>query len=190
MMISNQTIDDIRNKSDIVKVISEYVALKKRGRNYLGLCPFHSEKDASFTVSAEKQLFHCFGCGEGGNVFAFLMKIENIGFAEAAAELGEKVGIAVEKGRGGEASKNEKDKLHEIMLLSVKFFRQCLEAEGGQVARDYLKQRGVSEEAARTFGLGFAPDGWDQLFKHLISRGAAPQFIERAGLTLPRDNKA
>src|SRR3989338_6033931 len=128
MMISNQTIDDIRNKADIVSVISEYVPLKKRGRNYLGLCPFHSEKTASFTVSPEKQLFHCFGCGEGGNVFAFMMKAENIGFAEAVAELGEKIGVKVGR-TAPSTSSSEKEKIYSVMLLAAKFFRSALESE-------------------------------------------------------------
>ncbi len=189
-MIPPEVIDDIRNRSDIVTVISEYVALKKRGRNYLGLCPFHSEKTASFTVSAEKQMFHCFGCGEGGNIFSFLMKIENIGFAEAVAELGEKLGVKVAKPLAGSGvSAPEKEKLYSVMLLAAKFFRAAFEAEAGKPARDYLEGRGVKAEAAKTFALGFAPAAWDSLFKHLIARGAAPELIERAGLTLPRENK-
>ncbi len=188
-MIPPEVIDDIRNRSDIVTVISEYVALKKRGRNYLGLCPFHSEKTASFTVSAEKQMFHCFGCGEGGNIFSFLMKIENIGFAEAVAELGEKLGVKVGKPLAGSVSTSEKEKLYSVMLLAAKFFRAAFEADPGKPARDYLEGRGVKADAAKTFGLGFAPAAWDSLFKHLIARGAAPELIERAGLTLPRENK-
>lgn len=185
-MIPRETIEEIRKKTDVVKVISEYVALKKRGKNYLGLCPFHSEKDPSFTVSSEKQLFHCFGCGEGGNIFAFLMKIENIGFAEAAAELGAKLGITVEKTT---SSKAEGEKLYEVTLFAAKFFRKCLEEETGKPAREYLETRGIKAETAKAFGLGLAPDGWDHLFKHLISRGVAPALIEKAGLTLPRESK-
>ena len=187
-MIPNELIEDIRNKSDIVTVISEYVALKKRGRNYLGLCPFHSEKTASFTVSGEKQMFHCFGCGEGGNIFSFLMKIENLGFAEAVAELGEKLGVKVGK-PATSVSGSEKDKIYPALLLAAKFFRAALEAEPGQPARAYLEKRGVGTEAAKSFGLGFAPAAWDNLFKQLIARGVAPELIERAGLTLPRENK-
>ena len=188
-MIPNEIIEDIRNRSDIVKVISEYVALKKRGRNYLGLCPFHSEKDASFTVSAEKQMFHCFGCGEGGNVFSFLMKIENIGFAEAAAELGEKIGVKVGKPQASSISNSEKDKIYAALVLAAKFFRAACETEQGKAARDYLQGRGVGEATSQAFGLGYAPAAWDNLFKHLISRGVSPELIERAGLTLPRENK-
>ncbi|OGB90015.1 DNA primase [candidate division WOR-1 bacterium RIFCSPHIGHO2_01_FULL_53_15] len=187
-MIPPAVIEEIRHRSDIVAVISGYVALKKRGRNYLGLCPFHSEKTASFTVSPEKQLFHCFGCGEGGNVFAFLMKAENIGFAEAVAELGEKIGVKVGR-TAPSTSSSEKEKIYSVMLLAAKFFRSALESEAGGPAREYLAKRKISEETAKTYGLGFAPASWDELFKHLISRGAAPELIERAGLTLPREGK-
>ena len=188
-MIPRETIEEIRNKSDIVGVVSEYVALKKSGRSYVGLCPFHSEKGPSFTVSQEKQLFHCFGCGEGGNVFDFLMKIENISFVEAVAELGGRIGIRVEKSGIPGSLKNEKDKLYEVMLMAAKFFRKCLEDETGKIARDYLSSRGISPDTSKSFGLGFAPAAWDELFKHLISRGVSPAHIEQAGLTLPRENK-
>ncbi|MBN3033807.1 MAG: DNA primase [Candidatus Saganbacteria bacterium] len=189
-MIPRELIEDIRNRSDIVQVISEYVPLKKRGRSYLGLCPFHSEKTASFTVSQEKQLFHCFGCGEGGNVFSFLMKIEGISFAEAAAELGEKLGVKVSQPLASSGvSTSEKERLYSTMLLAARFFRAAFEAEAGRPARDYLAGRGVNEAAAKTFGLGYAPHSWDSLFKHLIGRGVAPAVIERAGLVLARENQ-
>jgi DNA primase len=186
-MIPSQIIEEIRNKADIVKIISEYVKIRKRGKNYLGLCPFHSEKDPSFTVSPEKQLFHCFGCNEGGNVFAFIMKIENIGFAEAAQELGAKLGIAVPKVSGSGPSKSEKDKYYQVTLLAAKYFKSCLEDKAGETARSYLKQRGIADRTRDLFGLGFAPPGWDNLFKHLISRGVAPNAIEESGLILARE---
>lgn len=188
-MIPRETIEEIRNKSDIVKIVSEYVALKKSGRNYVGLCPFHSEKGPSFTVSQEKQLFHCFGCGEGGNIFAFVMKIENIGFADAVAELGGRLGISVEKSGTAVSSKSEKDKLYDVTTLAARFFRKCFEDETGRTSRNYVEKRGITTETAKLFGLGFAPDAWDGLFKHLVSRGVAPALIEHAGLTLPRENK-
>ncbi len=188
-MISPQLIEEIRGKTDIVAVISEFVKLRKAGKNYTGPCPFHSEKNPSFTVSPDKQLFHCFGCGEGGNVFSFLMKAESISFAEAVEELAAKVGIAVEKPTRSGLSSSEKDKLFEIMRLAADHFVKMLGDSSGQPARNYLKQRGISDETAKVFNLGFAPEGWDNLFKHLIARGAAPNLIERAGLTLPREGK-
>ena len=189
-MISAQIIEEIRNKADIVKIISEYVKVKKRGKNYIGLCPFHSEKDGSFTVSAEKNLWHCFGCNEGGNIFSFIMKIENIGFAEAVAELGTKVGVTVPQQASRGPSKGQKDQLYQIMSLAAKFYHASLLSQTGQAARDYLKVRGITEAAAATFGLGFAPDSWDTLFNHLVSRGVAPETIERTGLILKREGKS
>lgn len=188
-MIANHLIDEIRSKTDIVAVISEFVKLRKTGKNYIGPCPFHSEKNPSFTVSQEKQIFHCFGCGEGGNVFSFLMKADNISFSEAVAELGSRVGIEVEKKTSTGISKSEKEKLYEITELALAFFTKCLAGDQGGPAREYLKQRKIEENTASVFKLGCAPAGWDNLFKHLISRGAAPQLIEKAGLTLPREGK-
>ena len=189
-MIPTQIIEDIRNKADIVKIVSEYVSIRKRGKNYLGLCPFHSEKDPSFTVSPEKQLFHCFGCNEGGNVFAFIMKMENIGFAEAVEELGAKLGIDVPRASGKGPSRPDKDKYYQIMAMAAKFFQQRLQGEDGAGAREYLKQRGITERTVNAFGLGYAPAAWDELFKHLISRGVAPAQIEKSGLCLPREGKS
>jgi DNA primase len=188
-LIPKAKIDEIRQRSDIVAVVSQYVALKKSGRNYVGLCPFHSEKGASFTVSQEKQLFHCFGCGEGGNIFDFLMKIEDLGFAAAVGELGGRLGLAVETGGSTVGSKSDKDKLYEVMALAAKFFRHCLETDPGKPARDYLTQRGITDETAKAFGLGYAPNAWEELFRALIGRGVSPALIERAGLTLPREGK-
>jgi DNA primase len=189
IVIANTLIDEIRNKTDIVAVISEFVKLRKTGKNYIGSCPFHSEKNPSFTVSQEKQIFHCFGCGEGGNVFSFLMKAENISFSEAVSELGSRAGIAVEKAAATGISKSEKDKLYEITELAAAFFTKALVSEAGAPARGYLQQRKINDSTAATFKLGYAPEGWDHLFRHLISRGAAPALIEKAGLTLPRENK-
>lgn len=184
-MIPAAIIDEIRNKAEIVRIISDYVQLKKRGKNYLGACPFHSEKDPSFTVSPDKQFFHCFGCQEGGNVFAFIMKIENIGFAEAVAELGAKVGVAVPQFTGGGASKTDREQYYQVTQMAAKYFQSQLD----QTARDYLQQRGISAETSHFFGLGFAPTAWDNLFKHLVSRGVDPRAIEKTGLALPREGK-
>ncbi len=189
-MIPSQIIEEIRSKADVVKIVSEYVKLRKRGKNYVGLCPFHSEKDPSFTVSPEKQLFHCFGCNQGGNVFAFIMKIENVGFAEAVEELGTKLGISVPKVSPSGPSRTEREKLHQIMLLAAKYFQSGLEGKSGEAALTYLKKRGISEETRELFRLGFALPGWDSLFKHLIARGVAPNLIERSGLILPREGKS
>jgi len=189
-MIPSQIIEEIRSKADMVNIISEYVPLRKRGKNYLGLCPFHSEKAPSFTVSPEKQLFHCFGCNEGGNIFAFMMKIENIGFAQAVEEIGAKMGIATPRFSGESVTKTEKDKIYQVVALASQFFRHCLEDKMGEAARLYLQQRGIDDKTSKLFGLGYAPMGWDNLFKQLITRGSAPALIEKSGLILARENQS
>ncbi|MFH1541617.1 MAG: DNA primase [bacterium] len=183
-MIPPEKIEQIREQSDIVKIISEYVTLRKRGKNYLGLCPFHSEKDASFTVSPDKQIFHCFGCKAGGNVFSFIMNIENISFIEAVAELGNKLGVDLPEIGQATVKRGEKEKLYKAMDLAASFFRESL----NQPVKEYLAKRKISEQTIKDFSLGFAPDGWDNLFKHLIARGVAPETMAKVGLILPREN--
>ena len=184
-MIPANIIEEIRNKAEIVAVISGYVKLKKRGKNFVGLCPFHVEKDPSFTVSPEKQLFHCFGCNEGGNVFAFVMKAENIGFAEAVEELGAKLGIALPKTEASAAIKSEREKLYRVMELAAGYFKENI----GQAA-DYLKRRGISLKTSELFTLGFVPEGWENLFGRLIARGVDPRLAEKSGLVMPREGKS
>jgi DNA primase len=184
-MIPKHIIEEIRNKADVVKVVSDYVQIRKRGKNYLGLCPFHSEKDPSFTVSPEKQLWHCFGCNEGGNAFAFIMKMENIGFVEAVEELGTKFGVNVPRATASKTSRSEKETLYQVMQIAAKFFREQLSAE----AKKYLAERKISDKTVQQFGLGFAPPGWDNLFKHLIARGVNPNLVEKTGLILARQGQ-
>jgi DNA primase len=189
-MILSSTIDDIRNKSDILQIVGEYVPLKKRGKNYIGLCPFHSEKTPSFTVSPEKQIFHCFGCNEGGNVFAFLMKIENISFAEAVELLGERLGIAVKKSVTSPALQSEKDRYIGIMELAQRFFRENLEGSEGEIAREYLKKRGLNEASIKAFDLGYSSNKWDSLLNFLFKKGVAQKDMEKLGLIIERTDKS
>lgn len=188
-MIPKEKIEEIREKADIVSIISEYLPIKKRGKNYLALCPFHSEKTASFTVSGEKQLFHCFGCGEGGNVFAFIMKMDKVEFPEAVEIVGEKLGIYVEKSKSTGASKTYRDRLYDLMLLACKFYENNLDSPSGEAARAYIAKRKLGPEIVKAFKLGFAEDSFSSLFKYLISRGAKVPDIEAAGLILPRKEK-
>jgi DNA primase len=188
-VIPKEKIEELREKADIVSVISEYVPLKKRGKNYLALCPFHSEKTPSFTVSQEKQLFHCFGCGEGGNVFAFLMKMEKVDFPEAAEILGDKLGIHIERAQGSGAAKSYRERLLDLAGLACKFFENQLDTNQGAAARDYLVRRKLKPETTKTFKLGWAPDSWDSLLNHLQSRGAKVEDLEAAGLVVPRSQK-
>ncbi|MEA3485416.1 MAG: DNA primase, partial [Candidatus Aerophobetes bacterium] len=152
--ISDEIINKISEQADIVQIISEYLPLKKAGKNYKALCPFHEERTPSFMVSGEKQLFHCFGCGVGGNVFTFLMKWEKISFPEAVKILGEKLGISVsidEEKKGG----IPREKFYQINESVVNFFQR--ELRENKAAQDYLKGRGFTEETLDTWKLGYAP---------------------------------
>lgn len=178
--------DEIKQRVDIAELVGEYVPLKPAGPSrFRGLCPFHTEKTPSFHVSADKQIWHCFGCNEGGDCFAFLMKIEGMDFPEALMHLGKKVGVEV--ARYDKAETNEKRRLADINELAAKYYRKVLQdAPLAQAARDYLAKRGISDALAETFGLGFAPDAWDSLTGFLASRGFQPLELEKAGLALRR----
>ena len=158
MRIPEKQIDEIRNASDIVDIISGFIQLKKRGKNFIGLCPFHQEKTPSFTVSEEKQIYHCFGCGAGGNVFKFLMDYKNISFVEAVEEIAEHVGIKIQYDSAPSEKQNELEVFYEINLLAARFFSdQLLKSENGESAREYLKNRGIKLQTQKIFGIGFAP---------------------------------
>ncbi|KAF0134808.1 MAG: DNA primase [Candidatus Saganbacteria bacterium] len=187
-MIPKEKIEEIREKSDIVALVSEYLQLKKRGKNFLALCPFHSEKTPSFTVSQDKQIFHCFGCGEGGNVFAFLMKMEKLDFVEAVELAGEKSGIHIEKSKGSGEFKDYKDKIFNLLELACKFYETELEKDSGAPAREYIEKRQI--KSAKKFRLGFAEDSFSSLINHLLSKGAKEKEIEAAGLIIPRQEKS
>ncbi|MCX5750200.1 MAG: DNA primase [Candidatus Saganbacteria bacterium] len=186
-MISKETVEEIRKKSDLVKIVSDYVGLKKRGKNYLGLCPFHSEKTPSFTVSPEKGIFHCFGCHVGGNVFSFIMKVENISFQEAAELLASKVDVFIKRAdREDDKLKSEKEKLYDIMGQAAKFYQDKLMDKEGEAAREYLTKRKIHPKTVQQFSLGYASMAWDEIFRFLVGRGYKPEELERAGLVIPR----
>ncbi len=174
--------DEIRQKVDITELVSEYVVLKPAGMNRMkGLCPFHTEKTASFTVSGDRQIWHCFGCNEGGDCFSFVMKMEGMDFPEALRHLGQKVGVEVK--RFDSAQSNEKQRYSAMNELAAKFFRKILlESPSAQEARDYLAHRGITPELAEKFVLGLAPDAWDTLATFLANRGYTETDGERAGL--------
>lgn len=168
MRIPEETIEEIRNTVSIVDTISSFVQLRKRGRNFIGLCPFHQEKTPSFTVSEDKQLFKCFGCQKGGNVFTFLMEYKSISFIEAVQEIAESVGINlnVEDDQFSSVD-NELEELYDINVLAAKFFSdKLLNSLEGEVAREYLKERKLKPATQKIFGVGFAPFGWENFLKH------------------------
>jgi len=187
LAIPGYLIDQIRQSNNIVEVISEYLPLKKAGSNFRALCPFHQEKTPSFMVSPQKEIFHCFGCGEGGNVFNFLMKHEKISFIEAVERLAERAGISLPKDKASqqEASRisEEKKSLFEINHYAADFFHKCLKsASSAQKAREYLKKRGLGEETINNFGLGYAPGSGGGLLEPAVNRGYSKELLEKAGL--------
>jgi DNA primase len=190
--IPEETIEKIRISVDIVDVVSEYVQLKKQGRNYFGLCPFHGENTPSFSVSPDKQIFHCFGCGAGGNVFSFLMDLEGYSFAEAAINLANKVNIDLsdyEQPTAVSDKNNETSKMQEAHELLKKFYHHLLlNTKEGQPALDYLTNRGFTREIIDKFEIGYALDSWDFATKFLQKRGFRPELMERAGLLVKKED--
>jgi DNA primase len=183
-------IDKLRSQSDIVGVISEYVPLKKRGKNYWGCCPFHHEKTPSFSVTPDKGFFYCFGCQTGGNVFNFLMKLENLTFMEAVKKLAEKMNVPVpekEKSEHERQMEREMASLLKANATAGDFFHACLtKTNYGKAAREYLKSRGVDEETIATFRLGYAPKSWDKLTAALAGRGFTAETLAKAGLAVAK----
>ncbi len=182
----NELIEEIKNANDIVAVISEYVPLKKKGKNYWGCCPFHNEKTPSFSVTPEKGFFYCFGCGASGNVINFLMKHENYTFVEALEKLSNRAGIALPKIELSEDEKKQvkqKQQMYEINELAANFFHNCLtKTSMGKSGMDYLLKRGLTIDTIERFRLGFAPDSWDKLHKAFIDRGIDEQVLIKLGL--------
>ena len=182
--------DEVKSKVDLVEVVSSYLPLKKAGRNFAGLCPFHQEKTPSFMVSAERQVFKCFGCGEGGDVFTFLEKVEGWDFREALEELANKVGVKLEKFAPSGKSQ-QKERLVEINNLVSKFYSYILEKHAfGENARKYLKERGIMDKTWRKFGVGFALAGWENTFKFLTKRKFGAADIASAGLIVAKQRRA
>ncbi|MCZ6633550.1 MAG: DNA primase, partial [bacterium] len=188
--VPEETIDQIRQSVDIVDIISEHVMLDKRGKNFLGLCPFHDDSKPSFNVSQNKQIYKCFACGAGGNVFTFLQNFENISFIEALRQLADRVGILLPTSNPEARDQQEAyDLLYKANELALKYFHHMLlEHESGASALAYLKNRGLSENTIQAFSLGYAPDSWDGFLKVATRRGLDPPTLERAGLVSPRQN--
>lgn len=188
-IISEETIQDIRHRVDIVEVVGSYLPLKRSGANHSGLCPFHQEKTPSFNVNEPRQIFHCFGCGVGGDVFSFLMRMEGLPFPEAVKRLGEKVGIDVEETPDSPAEirrREQHEQLWKINQAACDFFHQVLlEGPAGATGRRYLRQRGYDGDTVREFRLGFAADAWESLANHLGKKGFSAKDLLEAGLVKP-----
>lgn len=194
--VPNDIIEQIRSSSDIVEIIEEHVPLKKSGKNYIGLCPFHAEKTPSFSVSSEKQIYHCFGCGEGGNVFSFLMKFNNLPFPEAAKQLAKRYGIAVptqaQSRNAGSHHKFQTDKREKYFALNrsaAEYFHQTLLKENrGKAARDYLHKRNISSDTIKNFFVGYADKNWTSLLIHFQKKNVDLRELEKVGLVKSKES--
>ncbi len=185
--IPDEKVDEIRASSDIADVVGEYVRLKRQGQNLFGLCPFHNEKSPSFSVNPEMGIFKCFGCGEGGDVFAFISKMEMVSFPEAARILAERAGIEIPESEAARERASETDAIYEALRTAARFYYFCLtREERGAEALHYLKDRGFTADTIKQFGLGYAPDTWDALLSHAEEKHLSGEQLERAGLVLAR----
>ena len=185
MYYSEELIEEIRTRNDIVDVISGYVRLQKKGSSYFGLCPFHNEKSPSFSVSRQKQMYYCFGCGAGGNVYTFLMEYENFSFVEAVKYLADRAGIELPEAEYSKEAKEKADlkaSILELNKLAAKYYYVQLKSERGKGAYTYLKDRKLSDETITAFGLGYSNKFSDDLYKYLRKKGYSEELIRQAGL--------
>lgn len=190
-LIPENTIEEILSRIDIVELISGYIPLKRAGRSYRALCPFHSEKTPSFMVNPERQIFHCFGCSAGGNAFGFVMQYERLEFPEAVELLAKKAGVALAKAASGAHSSQSQSigtQLYKINELAAELYFKQLYSAQGEAALKYLARRAVTKDTMQKFKLGFALDHWDGLLNYLRGKGIPLGLIEKAGLIIPKDN--
>lgn len=184
-------IDDLKRQADIVRVIQDYVQLKKKGANWMACCPFHKEKTPSFSVSPAKEIFYCFGCHKGGSVFNFVMEMERVSFPEAIKLVAEKSGVPLPKlidDSRFEARRQESDEVIELNKWALEWWEQQLESSAeGRIARDYLQRREITDETRKTFRLGYAPDSWDAMSIYLRQKGATQEQIEKSGLVVKKE---
>lgn len=187
MLYPQELIDEIRTQNDIVSVISEYIALKPKGSSYFGLCPFHNESTPSFSVSADKQFYYCFGCGESGNVYSFIMRMENCDFPEAVKRLADRAHISLpEPEYSAEAARAErlKQQIYEMHRAAGRYYYAALHSRNGERALKYLNERGVKEEMQKRFGIGYAPSGRDHLCRYLKEKGFSTDAMIKSGLVM------
>lgn len=183
MAFPESFLDELVSRSDIVDLISEYVQLtKKSGSNMFGLCPFHSEKTPSFSVSADKQIYHCFGCGKGGGIINFIMEIENLPFPDAVAVLARRAGMQVPDDDTPDEVRSRRARILELNRYAARFFYENLKKPCGEAAVEYMKRRGISQQTAKRFGLGAAPDEWNSLSDAMTKAGYSAFDLVEAGL--------
>lgn len=192
MYYPEEIVEEVRQRTDIVDLIGSYVRLQKKGANYMGLCPFHNEKSPSFSVSPGRQMYHCFGCGVGGNAFTFVMEYENYTFVEALKSLAERAGVKlpeIEYSAEAKAAADLKSRIFEVNKLAAKYFVYQLRTDQGKPAYDYFKRRGLTEETIKKFGLGYSSKYSDSLYKYLKQQGYEDSFLKETGLVTLDESK-
>lgn len=182
MAIDETSVEQVRRAADIVVVVGEYLKLKRRGKNHIGLCPFHQEKTPSFNVNQERQFYHCFGCGAGGDVFSFVMEQENLEFPEAVRHLAQRFGVELRETGQSDGQRGERDRLLTLMEKAVVLYQKSLTATNGEAGRRFLEQRKIAQEQRQGFGIGYAPPGWQFLADQLLRQGATEDLLVKAGL--------
>lgn len=189
--IPEETIDEIRQHTDLVALVGEYLKLERRGKNMVGLCPFHNEKTPSFTVSPEKQLYHCFGCGASGNVFSLIMQMEKLTFPEAAKFLARRAGVKIPEQQAARPERDQlKENIYKLNLMAARYYAYHLsKTASGKKALDYLLKRGITEKTIELFMLGYAPAEWTGFFNFAKKKGATPDLMVKAGLVSPGREK-
>lgn len=187
--MANSVVSDIKSRINIVDFIGQYLRLQKAGANWKANCPFHNEKSPSFMVNEEKQIFHCFGCGKGGDIFGFLMEMETLDFKEALRVLADKAGVELKTYKYEKEEATDKNKILEILELATKFYEtQLWKGMGKDKILNYLHERGLKNEAVKEFRLGYAPSGWRNLLTFLMGRGYKIEDIEKTGLLVKKEN--
>src|SRR5438309_3878577 len=190
MQYSQTLLDDIRAAVDIVDLVSRFVNLRKAGSHWKGLCPFHAEKTPSFTVNPQKGIFHCFGCGVGGDAFGFVMRQDRLSFPEAVRALAKSVGIALPDERGAQSGDSGREELLRVMDLAGRFYADTLWKPAGERALAYLEERGIDTGIAGHFGLGYAPEGWESLITFMKTEKVSEEALIATGLAVQRENRA
>ena len=186
--LPQEIIERVRVASDVLEIVSGYLTLRKKGQNYFGLCPFHHEKTPSFSVNTDMQIFHCFGCGAGGNVFTFIMRIEGLTFVEAVKHLAQRAGIALPEDDENLGRYRAKEALYFANQLAAAFFAQMLRDEQAKSARTYLNSRGITESEYDLFGIGYAPNSWNGLIQHAAAQSVKPDLLLKAGLVIQKES--
>lgn len=178
-------LDDLRSRVDIVDVVSDYVALKQKGKRYWGLCPFHNEKTASFSVNPDEQMYYCFGCHKGGNAIGFVMEMERMEFMDAVTLLAERVHLPIPETTGGEKgpSRTVKELIYQANLAAARYYHGLIWTGEGAKALSYLNKRGLDDAAIRRFGLGASPTDWQGLTRTLLNQGFTEEVLLQAGLS-------